>query len=175
MTIEKNVKSLAKILDEMYPKWEDKIDNNNLAMHSIDRCILSQIYGKYSIGRDILIKKLNIDHGDYIEWYADYFSESVYRNAWIDEINNRRNKNKMDNYTETEKQLIEDFRKGNFKFEPKNEYTFHFNWFMNKDTLKNIPGAKYIHYAVCKALYDGSSIGETSHSEPIEVTIKFKV
>lgn len=40
----------AVVLDELWPEWVDTIDVGTLDMHSLDKCIFGQLYGRVPYG-----------------------------------------------------------------------------------------------------------------------------
>jgi hypothetical protein len=96
MTISlKTVAEAARLLDEKYPKWENKIDVDKLNLSEPYACILGQLYGGWIEGKTAFF---GIDYYD-----VDYYTINLFckntdnREAWVSEILSRR-KNKGMNF-----------------------------------------------------------------------------
>lgn len=58
------------LLDSREPNWRDDVDVNTLDLHSLDNCVLGQVFGDYGRGMEALFggerwmySEVNAEHG----------------------------------------------------------------------------------------------------------------
>jgi hypothetical protein len=109
-SIESRVALGAALLDERRPGWFREVDRDSLEMGSCRRCVLGQLYGLYSAGRDALrhgtppgemslaamipgflaAARFSAAHGFNFNGFAPDYDFDALRSAWLSEIGRRR-------------------------------------------------------------------------------------
>lgn len=84
----------ALLMDEIFPDWHEHVDTKTLDISSINACVLSQVFGDYIKGLEVISDHrgdwLNVfqqmDHG--FDAHRDDFTDLT--NLWIFQILERR-------------------------------------------------------------------------------------
>lgn len=99
LELEQRVKSGVKMLDEVYPYWDQAINLSLLDLSSITSCILGQLYGNFTLGVDTIRAHYPDmwdnaeEHGfDTYTYYTDQkeVEWKMLDHLWSEEIESRR-------------------------------------------------------------------------------------
>lgn len=84
------IKDAALYLDNVFPKWYEKISTSTLNMRATTKCILGQLYGHYWDALDTSRTSESLVY-NFKQVYYNSFQERADVDEWLTEINNRLN------------------------------------------------------------------------------------